>query len=208
MYAFFVLQCTVFGRKSKHKTDVTAWHGIHFHKNNLWNILVIGIYYVNYQNYQNEMLLILDEHWCIYSCLQIPPRENWFQYVRTQRTRNSNELSLHYYLDQSQLTNIFPDWKFEMLKLSWFPMKYLSFLNKYSLQWIFVDGVGFFSFEKLEFLLIDNFSWINFCLMNRMLSLNNYQFVNITCSWKKLNSCNKLIFSNPYIFAIHRYSYR
>ena len=25
---------------------------------------------------------ILDEHWCIYSCLQIPPRENWFQYVR------------------------------------------------------------------------------------------------------------------------------
>ena len=27
-------------------------------------------------------LRILDEHWCIYSCLQIPPRENWFQYVR------------------------------------------------------------------------------------------------------------------------------
>ena len=25
---------------------------------------------------------ILDEHWCIYSCLQISPRENWFQYVR------------------------------------------------------------------------------------------------------------------------------
>ena len=25
---------------------------------------------------------ILNEHWCIYSCLQIPPRENWFQYVR------------------------------------------------------------------------------------------------------------------------------
>ena len=25
---------------------------------------------------------ILDEHWCIYSCLHIPPRENWFQYVR------------------------------------------------------------------------------------------------------------------------------
>ena len=24
VYAFFVLQCTVFGRKSKHKTDVTA----------------------------------------------------------------------------------------------------------------------------------------------------------------------------------------
>ena len=27
-------------------------------------------------------LRILNEHWCIYSCLQIPPRENWFQYVR------------------------------------------------------------------------------------------------------------------------------
>ena len=25
---------------------------------------------------------ILDEHCSIYSCLQIPPRENWFQYVR------------------------------------------------------------------------------------------------------------------------------
>jgi len=25
---------------------------------------------------------ILDEHWCIYSCYQIPPRKNWFQYVR------------------------------------------------------------------------------------------------------------------------------
>ena len=25
---------------------------------------------------------ILDKHWCIYSCLQIPPRENWLQYVR------------------------------------------------------------------------------------------------------------------------------
>ena len=24
---------------------------------------------------------ILNEHWCIYSCLQIPPRENWFQYL-------------------------------------------------------------------------------------------------------------------------------
>ena len=24
---------------------------------------------------------ILDEHWCIYSCLQIPPKENWFQSV-------------------------------------------------------------------------------------------------------------------------------
>ena len=83
VYAFFVLQCTVFGRKSKHKTDVTAWHGIHFHKNNLWNILVIENYFVNYQKLSKyNASRILDEHWCIYSCLQIPPRENWFQYVR------------------------------------------------------------------------------------------------------------------------------
>ena len=38
-----------------------------------------------YQNCQNQCFYLprkLDEHWCIYSCLQIPPRENWFQYVR------------------------------------------------------------------------------------------------------------------------------
>ena len=33
---------------------------------------------------------ILDEHWCIYSCLQIPPRENWFQYVRRVYTTAIN----------------------------------------------------------------------------------------------------------------------
>ena len=52
---------------------------------NQWNILVTGNFYVNYQIYQNVMLLTLSDtkkHWCIYSCLQIPPRENWFQYVR------------------------------------------------------------------------------------------------------------------------------
>ena len=38
-----------------------------FHIKNQWNILVIRNYY---------------ENWCTYSCLQIPPRENWFQYER------------------------------------------------------------------------------------------------------------------------------
>ena len=33
---------------------------------------------------------ILDEHWYIYSCLQIPPRENWFQYVRRVYTTAIN----------------------------------------------------------------------------------------------------------------------
>ena len=29
---------------------------------------------------------ILNKHWCIYSCLQIPPRENWFQNVHRAYT--------------------------------------------------------------------------------------------------------------------------
>ena len=33
---------------------------------------------------------LLDEHWCIYSCLQIPPRANWFQYVRRVYTTAIN----------------------------------------------------------------------------------------------------------------------
>ena len=58
VYTSFVLQCTVSGRQCKHKTDVESRHGIHLsHKKNQWNILVIGNYYVNYQNYQNSMLL-------------------------------------------------------------------------------------------------------------------------------------------------------
>ena len=53
--ASLVLQCTVSGRECKHKTDVEAWHGIHL--SHQWNILVIGNYCVNYQNYKNLMLL-------------------------------------------------------------------------------------------------------------------------------------------------------
>ena len=49
------LHCSVLslGGKVNTRRMVTAWHGIHFHKNNLWNILVIGNYYVNFQNYKN-----------------------------------------------------------------------------------------------------------------------------------------------------------
>ena len=59
-----------------------------FHIKNQWHILVIVNYYVNYQNYKLSKLNAFNllgyknEHWCIYSFLQIPPRENWFQYVR------------------------------------------------------------------------------------------------------------------------------
>ena len=50
-----------------------------FYIKNQWNILVIA-----HRKLLCELskLLKLYKHWCIYSCLQIPPRENWFQYVR------------------------------------------------------------------------------------------------------------------------------
>ena len=64
VYASFVLQCTVFGRKSKHKTDVTVWHGILFQK----------IIHEIFWSYETIMLIIkikwfyppriLDKHWC------------------------------------------------------------------------------------------------------------------------------------------------
>ena len=56
-----------------------------FHMKNHWNILVIGNYYVIIKIIKIKCFhppRILNEHWCIYSCLHTPPRENWFQYVR------------------------------------------------------------------------------------------------------------------------------
>ena len=53
-----------------------------FHIKNLWNILVIEtfMWIIKIQCFYSPR--ILNQHWCIYSCLLIPPRENWFQYVR------------------------------------------------------------------------------------------------------------------------------
>ena len=53
------LYCSILslGGKVNTRRTHTAWHGINFHKNNLWNILTLGNYYVNFQNYQNSMLL-------------------------------------------------------------------------------------------------------------------------------------------------------
>ena len=92
-FLYCSVHCTVFGRKSKLKTDVTAWHGIRFHKNNLWNILVIWYYYVSFQNYQNLKLLTSSDtkrtlmHLFLFTIL---PRENWFQYVRRVYTTAIN----------------------------------------------------------------------------------------------------------------------
>jgi len=58
VYACFVLQCTVTGRGNVNSRWISKPDmGSIFHINNQWNILVIGNYYVNYQNYQNSMLL-------------------------------------------------------------------------------------------------------------------------------------------------------
>ena len=74
--------------------------GLIFHIENEWNILVIGKYYVNFQNYQNLMLLTPSDTkrtiWWIYYCLKIPPRENW--YVRRVYATAINFPSLHYIL--------------------------------------------------------------------------------------------------------------
>ena len=66
--------------KRKSKPDM----GSIFHIKNQWNILVIGNCFVNYQNCQNLMLLTssgTERTLMHYSWLQVPPRENWFQYV-------------------------------------------------------------------------------------------------------------------------------
>ena len=56
-----------------------------FHIKNQWNILVVGNYMWIIKIIKFNFFYpprILKEHWCIFSCLQIPPRKNWFQYVR------------------------------------------------------------------------------------------------------------------------------
>jgi len=57
-----------------------------FHIENQYSILVIGNYYVNYQNYQNLMLLTSSDTKRTLMHLFLFPnstqRESWFQYVR------------------------------------------------------------------------------------------------------------------------------
>ena len=56
-----------------------------FHIKSQWNILVIETIMWIFKIFKIQCFYpprILIEHWCIYSCLHLPPRENWFQYVR------------------------------------------------------------------------------------------------------------------------------
>ena len=70
-------------QKCNVNTDVTAWHGIYLsHKT---SIKYSGQSKLLCESSKfNTLILhkVLNKHWSIYSCLQIPPRENWFQYIR------------------------------------------------------------------------------------------------------------------------------
>ena len=80
--------------------------GYIFHIKNQWNILVIWNYFVNYQNYQNWMLLTSSDtkrtlmHLFLFT--NSAPRE--LVPVCTQSIRDSNYLSLHYNLAPIRLT--------------------------------------------------------------------------------------------------------
>ena len=93
VYTFFALQCTVFGRKSKHKTDVEAWHGIHFHKNNLWNN------YVNFKIIKIKLLSSSDtRRTLMHLFLFTISAQRELVSICTQNIRNCNFLTLHYNL--------------------------------------------------------------------------------------------------------------
>ena len=85
MCAFFVLQCTIFGGKINTRRISQPDMESFFTK------IIYEIFW-SYETIMGSFKIIkikcfyppriLDKHWCIYSCLQIPPRENWFQYLR------------------------------------------------------------------------------------------------------------------------------
>ena len=84
------LNCSVLSLGCKVNTRRMSYSqpdmGSIFHIKNQWNVLVIGNYFVNTMKIIKIKYFysprILEELWWIYSCLQTPPRENWFQYVR------------------------------------------------------------------------------------------------------------------------------
>ena len=61
---------------------------------------------------------ILNEHWCIYSCLQIPPRENWFQYVQRVYTT-----AINFPCIITLVPSVFPPTR------PWLPHKYVFFFS-------------------------------------------------------------------------------
>ena len=71
-----------------------------FHKNNQWNTLVIGNYYINYQNYQNLILLSSSDtkQTLRHLFLLTNSAQRELASICTQSIRDRNKLSLHLYL--------------------------------------------------------------------------------------------------------------
>ena len=80
-----------------------------FYINNQWNILVIGNYYVNYQNYQNLMLLTSSDtiRTLMHLFLFTNSAQRKLVSLCTQSIHDRNKLSLPYILDKIQMWNIF-----------------------------------------------------------------------------------------------------
>ena len=72
-----------------------------FHIKNRWNILVIGNYYVNYQNYQNSMLLTSSDtkRTLMHLFLFTNSSQRELVSICTQSIHDRNKLSLPYILD-------------------------------------------------------------------------------------------------------------
>jgi len=71
-----------------------------FHIKNQWNILVIGNYYVNYQNYQNLVLLTSSDtkRTLMHLLLFTNSAQRELVSICTQSIHNRNKHSLHYTL--------------------------------------------------------------------------------------------------------------
>ena len=76
---------------------------------NQWNIQVIGNYYVNYQNYQNLMLLTSSDtiRTLMHLFLFTNSAQRKLVSLCTQSIHDRNKLSLPYILDKIQMWNIF-----------------------------------------------------------------------------------------------------
>ena len=105
---------------------------------NQWNILVKGNYCVNYQNDQNLMLLTSSDTKRTLICLQIPPKENWFQYIRRVY---ATAINLHYTLGKIWSISFIAwlglidllKWKISMIRLGF---SYLLGFFWFNLRWI------------------------------------------------------------------------
>ena len=94
---------------------------------------------------------ILLEHWCIYSCLQIPPREDWFQYVRRVYATAINfpciitlfllinlRVLLFHTIQISDLRRFLSpltQW-FLSPSTQWFNLRHLTFLSELPIVWV------------------------------------------------------------------------